>query len=75
MVITPKKISITPKLQAASPICATKQRQAGILIPQCPPHNTIEFNGPQDYYFWAFASREPTKATYDLLFPGEDRAR
>ena len=73
MAITPKKTSITPKLQVTSPICATKQRKAGILIPQCPPKNTIEINGPQDYYLWANYSRETYKATYDLLFPGEDR--
>ena len=73
MTIVPKKTNITPKLQTVSPICATKQRKAGILIPQCPPKNTIEINGPQDYYFWAYASRQPQKATYDLLFPGGNR--
>ena len=48
--------------------CSTKQRQAGILIPQCPPKNTIEINGGAEYYTWANFSRETYKATYDLLF-------
>lgn len=73
MTITPKKTNITPKLEVTSPICATKQRQSGILIPQCPPKNTIEINGPQEYYFWANYSRETQKAPYDLLFPGGNR--
>lgn len=42
-----------------------------ILIPQRPPKNTIELGGKNataDYYLFAWASREPQKATYDLLF-------
>ncbi|KKN76253.1 hypothetical protein LCGC14_0372790 [marine sediment metagenome] len=68
MAVTPKLQTISPKLSTTGVICATKQRKAGILIPQCPPKNTIEINGPQDYYLWAWYSREPQKATYDLLF-------
>jgi len=69
MGITPKLNTITPKLNTDSEPCAIKQRKAGILIPQCPPHNTIEIDGSADYYLWANFSRETYKATYDLLFP------
>lgn len=62
---------ITPKL-SKSPICATVQRKAGILIPQCPPHNTIEIDGGAEYYTWANYSREIYKATYDLLFRDDE---
>lgn len=48
--------------------CAFKKRKAGILIPQCPPHAELQINGEADYYLWANYSREPYKATYDLLF-------
>ena len=48
--------------------CAILQRKAGILIPQCPPKNELEINGGKDYFFWANASHEIYKSTYDLLF-------
>ncbi len=48
--------------------CAFKQRKAGIVMPQCPPSNEIEINGPRDYFFWANFSRESYKTTYDSLF-------
>jgi hypothetical protein len=48
--------------------CAFKKRKAGILIPQCPPGTELQINGEADYYLWANFSREPYKATYDLLF-------
>jgi hypothetical protein len=51
--------------------CLKKARNAGTLIPQCPPNNTIELGNPKtaeaDYYLWAFAQRSPYKATYDML--------
>ena len=57
----------SPTLTKSTP-CATAQRRAGILIPQCPPKNTIQINGEADYYLWANYSRETGKATYDMLF-------
>jgi len=48
--------------------CAILQRKAGILIPQCPPKNELEINGEADYFFFAHASHEIYKATYDMLF-------
>lgn len=48
--------------------CAIEKRRAGILIPQCPPANNLEINGEADYYFFAHASHEIYKATYDMLF-------
>lgn len=52
--------------------CAKSQRNAGILIPQCPPKNDIEFSktgtdGAVEYYMFAHSSHETYKATYDLL--------
>ena len=47
--------------------CAVKKRAAGVLIPECPPANSIEINGPADYWFWEQASREVHKATYDAI--------
>lgn len=40
------------------------------LIPQRPPRNTIELGGKNaqgDYYIFAWSSRTPWKATYDML--------
>jgi len=52
--------------------CLIKSRKEGILIPQCPPRNSIELGGPQaeaNYYLFAFSERAPYKATYDMLLP------
>ena len=49
--------------------CAVQKRKSGILIPQCPPANNLEINGQDEYYFFAQASHEIYKATYDMLFP------
>lgn len=49
--------------------CALRQRQAGILIPTCPPQNEILIKqGPAEYYLLALASRENKKGTYDCMF-------
>ena len=50
--------------------CLRKSRKNGVLIPTCPPQNDIELGGPNapaDYYLFAFAERDPYKATYDML--------
>lgn len=50
--------------------CARKQRNQGVLIPQCPPRNDLELGGPNaepEYYLFAFSERDPYKATYDML--------
>lgn len=54
--------------------CAQSQRASGILIPDCPPKNEIEFSksgqdGAAEYYMYAKASHESYKATYDMLLP------
>jgi len=43
------------------------------LIPTCPPKNELQINGESDYYFWAWASREPYKATFDMVVDPEGR--
>lgn len=48
--------------------CAKTQRNAGILIPQCPPKDNLEINGEADYFFFAQATHEIYKATYDMTF-------
>ena len=48
--------------------CAQKKKDAGVLIPQCPPKNEIQIErGEPEYYLLAFGKRGPYKATYDLL--------
>ena len=48
--------------------CARKKRDAGVLIPQCPPKNELQIErGEEEYYLLAFGKRSPYKATYDLL--------
>jgi hypothetical protein len=45
-------------------------RTPRVLIPTRPPRNEIELGDKQaeaKYYLWAFAEREPYKATYDML--------
>jgi len=45
-------------------------RTPDVLIPQRPPNNTIELGSKTaaaTYYLFAQASREISKATYDLL--------
>ncbi len=55
--------------------CAILKRKAGILIPQCPPHNELEINGEADYFFFAQESHEIYKATYDMLFDNNNTGR
>ncbi len=53
--------------------CIKRARKDNIMIPQCPPANTIELGGKNaeaTYYLWAWASNQPQKATYDLLIEG-----
>jgi len=45
----------------------------GQLIPTCPPHNELQINGETDYYFWANASREIYKATFDMVVDPDAR--
>jgi len=54
---------------------ATKRcpQSIGQLIPTCPPKNELQINGESDYYFWAWASREPYKATFDMVVDPEGR--
>lgn len=47
----------------------------GQLIPTCPPKNELQINGESDYYFWAHASREIYKATYDMVVDPDGRNR
>ena len=48
-------------------------RSIGQLIPQCPPHNELVITGEADYYFWANASREIYKATFDMVVDPDAR--
>lgn len=53
--------------------CNQKALAQGIMMPECPPANDIEFSSSQpeaEYYLQAFASHEIYKATYDLLIGG-----
>lgn len=45
----------------------------GQLIPQCPPENELVITGEADYYFWANASREIYKATFDMVVDPDAR--
>jgi len=48
--------------------CAEKKRDAGDIMPQCPPKNELQIErGEPEYYLLAFGKRDPYKATYDLL--------
>ena len=44
------------------------QRNAGILMPSCPPSPEIDLAGAAQYYLLARGSNDTYKATYDCLF-------